>query len=146
MENKCRFDKAWVGKCNEPADESGYCETHKGIKCVSCGAQATHECPETGTLVCGAPLCDDCEHTNYTNGTNGGIGFFKVSERPEGMGEHCKKSEQKCFPWYVTSLAEDHPQMLHIIDRFEKGELTYLEADAKLLEFVKKLNEEEKES
>jgi len=143
MENKCRFDKAWVGKCDKPADESGFCEEHKGVKCVSCGAQATHECPETGQFVCGAPLCDDCEHTNYTNGTNGGIGFFKVSERPEGMKEHCKKSEQKCFPWYVTHLAKDYPQMLHILDRFERGELTYPEADMKLLEFVEKLNEEE---
>jgi hypothetical protein len=91
----CRFDKAWVGKCGKEADESGFCEEHKGIKCVSCGAQATRECPETIGLVCGAPLCDDCEHTIQSNGCN------SCGELHDGLGAHCKKKEQVYKPWYM---------------------------------------------
>lgn len=96
---KCIFSKAWVGRCEEEADESGFCEEHKGKMCVSCGEQATHECDETGQFVCGAPLCDACEHTTFPDGTNGGIGF-NAQECPVGMGRHCKKSEQKFSAWY----------------------------------------------
>jgi hypothetical protein len=93
----CRFDKAWIGKCEKEADESGFCEEHKGIKCVSCGVQATRDCPETMGLVCGAPLCDDCEHTIQSNGCNSG------GELPDGMKSHCKKIEQVNKPWYMDS-------------------------------------------
>ena len=93
--NKCRFELAWVGKCSKVADNSGFCQEHKDIKCVSCGSQATRECPETMGLVCGVPLCDDCEHTIQSNGCNSG------GEIPEGMSSHCKKTEQVNKPWYV---------------------------------------------
>jgi len=96
----CKFSTAWIGPCTKEADESGYCAEHKGIKCCSCGAQATHTCEETGQFVCGAPLCGDCEHTIHANGTNGGIGF-NGSEPPEGMLDHCKKSEQRYKPWWM---------------------------------------------
>jgi hypothetical protein len=97
---QCKFDKAWVGKCGKSADESDFCEEHKGTKCCSCGAQATHTCDETGQLVCGAPLCDDCTHNTHPQGHNGGVGF-NAHKWPEGMKTHCKKSEQKFAPWYV---------------------------------------------
>jgi len=79
---KCNFYKAWIGKCRNKADESGYCEEHKGLKCCSCGDQATHDCEETMQLVCGCLLCANCEHELSPNGTNGGT--FR----------HCRKDEQ----------------------------------------------------
>ena len=92
----CRFSKAWVGQCKEEADESGFCKEHKGVKCVSCGEQATHDCDQTmGAFVCGAPLCDDCEHTIQSNGCNSG------GELPDGLGTHCKITEQVYKPWYM---------------------------------------------
>jgi len=142
----CKFQIAWVGQCKEPAVENGMCEKHSKIKCVSCGAQATRECSETGQFVCGAPLCDDCEHTTYEDGCNGGIGFFAISKRPEGMKEHCKKCDQKAFPWYVTSLKKDYPYFVEVLDKFDKGELTYLEADKLLSDFIIEKNREEEEA
>jgi hypothetical protein len=88
---KCKFVKAWIGKCNKEADDSGYCLEHKNLVCESCGAQATHTCAETMGLVCGAPLCDECEHEIAPDGTNGGVV------------RHCKKLEQKYTPWYTRS-------------------------------------------
>ncbi len=84
----CTFSKAWIGACGKEADESGFCPDHKGIVCVSCGEQATHECSETMGFVCGAPLCEDCEHEIAKDGTNG------------RSSKHCKKTEQKYEPWY----------------------------------------------
>ena len=98
--NKCKWQEAWIGQCKEEADESGFCGKHKDKKCSSCGSEATHTCSETGQFVCGAPLCNDCEHTIFPNGTNGGIGF-NAQRPPEGMKDHCKKAEQKHTPWYT---------------------------------------------
>lgn len=122
----CNFSMAWIGKCKEPVVENGMCEQHKDLKCCSCGAPATHDCDETMGLVCGAPLCDDCEHTIESNGCNSG------GERPEGLGCHCKKSEQKYFSWYVTSYVKDNPELQIFMDKFKKGELTYLETEAEI--------------
>jgi len=138
MENtneSCKFQIAWIGKCKEPALENGMCEKHKDLKCSSCGAPATHECSETGQFVCGFLLCDDCEHTICESGTNGNIGFFRTSPLPEGMKEHCKKSEQKHFSWLVTSFAEKHPEASKVLARFKNGEITYVEADKQILDF-----------
>ena len=96
---ECGFDVAWVGKCRTMVENGTMCDEHKDIVCVSCGNPATHTCSETGQFVCGAPLCDECEHTIYPNGTNGGIGFDQ-QPLPEGMKVHCKKTEQKFKPWY----------------------------------------------
>jgi len=148
MENQetCKFQMAWVGKCKEPAVKNGMCEKHSKLICVSCGAQATHDCQETGQFVCGADLCDDCEHTIAMEGTNGNIGFFRTSPLPEGMKEHCKKCEQKVFPWYVTSLKKDYPYFVEVLDKFDKGELTYVEADNLLNDFIVQKNKEEEEA
>lgn len=50
----CGFLEAWVGHCanQEP------CPKHSSQQC-RCGSPATHNCSNTGTLVCGAPLCDE---------------------------------------------------------------------------------------
>jgi hypothetical protein len=93
--NKCGFNEAWIGVCNEPNP----CKKHSDLKCVSCGNKATRTCDETGQFVCGAPLCDDCEHTIAEDGTNGGIGFYKTSNFA-GLKEHCRKTEQVNKPWF----------------------------------------------
>jgi hypothetical protein len=99
---KCIFELAWIGQCKEDAiNNSDFCKEHITIMCVSCGRKATQECSETGTFVCGAPLCDDCEHTIAEDGTNGGIGFYRVSPLPEGFKSHCKKVDQFYKPWYM---------------------------------------------
>jgi hypothetical protein len=95
MEEKCNFDIAWVGRCKEPSTENGCCEKHAKLKCCSCGEQATRDCDETMGLVCGAPLCDKCEHTIQSNGCNSG------GELPHGLGCHCKKEDQVYKPWYM---------------------------------------------
>lgn len=86
----CKFNISWVGVCNSnPVDNIEYCEKHLGMKCCSCGERAPHDCYETmNGFVCGAPLCDNCEHEINENGTNGGN--FK----------HCRKDAQKFKPWY----------------------------------------------
>lgn len=97
---ECKFKKAWIGKCqNEVVEGSEFCKEHNNLKCCSCGQPATHDCSETGQFVCGSPLCDDCEHTIFPEGTNGGIGFNE-QPCPKGMKRHCKKTEQKFNPWY----------------------------------------------
>ena len=92
---ECKFNIAWIGKCEQTADDSGYCEEHKKEKCCSCGSQATHTCYETAGFVCGVPLCNDCEHTLCDNGCN------SQGNLPEGLGTHCKKTEQVYKPWYM---------------------------------------------
>ena len=90
---ECKFENAWVGRCKNIAIlNQEYCAEHFGLQCCSCGAQATHSCDETFSLVCGAPLCDDCEHEIAEDGTNG------------ATMKHCKKSEQKYLPWYARDL------------------------------------------
>lgn len=98
QEALCNFDIAWVGKCRESVP----CVKHAGRKCSSCHAAATRECGETGQFVCGADLCDDCEHAIFPDGTNGGIGF-NAQVLPTGTRRHCKKTEQRHQPWYARS-------------------------------------------
>lgn len=54
----CGFVVAWVGPCANPDP----CPTHAGLRCISCGAPATRECPMASSLICGASLCDGCHH------------------------------------------------------------------------------------
>ncbi len=95
----CGFGEAWIGKCKVETD-GGRCEKHKDLVCISCGKPATHTCDETGQFVCGEALCDECEHTTFPDGCNGGIGF-NAQKLPEGMKRHCKKTEQRYQPWYM---------------------------------------------
>ncbi len=65
----CPFIRAWIGHCNKPiAAGSSYCAEHARLTCVSCDAQATGECSAALGLVCGSPLCNDCQHDS--NGAN----------------------------------------------------------------------------
>jgi hypothetical protein len=139
----CNFNIAWVGKCKKPAVKNGRCEEHADLVCASCGAPATHSCEETGQFVCGASLCDDCEHTIAGDGTNGNIGFYRTAPLPEGMKEHCKKTEQVNFPWIVISCCKDYPEMQAILDRYKKGELAYADADKQMNDFIVAKNKEE---
>jgi hypothetical protein len=92
--SKCNFNKAWVGPCGNELGANEFCEEHHEVKCASCKGKATRECSETMGLVCGAPLCNDCEHTIRDNGCNSGAPL------PEGLRGHCKKTEQVHKPWY----------------------------------------------
>jgi hypothetical protein len=132
----CHFDIAWVGKCEALAVDHGMCEEHKDLKCSSCGEPATHSCYETGQFVCGAPLCDNCEHTTAMDGTNGNIGFFRTSDLPKGMKEHCKKSEQQQFSWIIRSSGKDYPEIQAILDKFDNNELSYVDAEKQINEFI----------
>lgn len=102
----CGFGLAWIGECEESViNEGERCENHKDEKCSSCGEPATHQCSETGQFVCGAPLCDNCEHTIAEDGTNGNIGFFRTAKLPDGYRAHCRKDEQIYIPWYAREDA-----------------------------------------
>ena len=108
---KCKWNVAWVGPCQKEAEgKTEYCKEHTK-KCCSCGKPATHDCDETGMFVCGAPLCGDCKHTTFPDGTNGGVGFNE-EELPEGMKRHSKKAEQKYKLWYEREdLSGSHPHL-----------------------------------
>jgi len=73
---QCKFDRAWIGRCTEPADESGFCEQHDLLPCVVCQSQATHDCDHTGQFVCGAPLCDQCHGYVKAHEPSGVFGFM----------------------------------------------------------------------
>lgn len=51
-----------VRECKSPATHGDMCAIHATVSCQCCNAQATHECPECLQFVCGAPLCDGCQH------------------------------------------------------------------------------------
>lgn len=98
----CGFLQSWIGRCGNTRP----CQKHGSETCRSCSAPATHDCEQTGQFVCGEPLCDDCEHTIFPEGHNGGVGF-NAQPVPEGMKRHCKKSEQKFKPWYARDDSID---------------------------------------
>lgn len=77
--SSCEFIKDWAGKCgNDVPEGNRFCEEHQGLECRGCGDQAVETCAETMGLVCGAPLCEDCEHIfsdsghHIDHGPNGG--------------------------------------------------------------------------
>lgn len=92
----CNFNIAWVGPCKNEIP----CAEHASLKCVSCGSTATKECDETGQFCCGAPLCNECEHTICEDGSNGLV----ISYLPEGYKAHCKKNEQVYTSWYMRGI------------------------------------------
>lgn len=104
---QCRFVEAWRGKCSQKVvGEHGMCAKHAPLVCCSCKAQATHSCEETGQFVCGSPLCDDCTHRTFPDGTNGGVGF-NAQSLPEGQKRHIKKSENTQLPRYARRPQDD---------------------------------------
>ena len=56
---QCQFVIPWAGRCKR-ISEQDYCEEHRRQKC-HCGKQATTGCDSAGSLVCGRPLCDNCQ-------------------------------------------------------------------------------------
>lgn len=102
MTEQCDFDEAWIGRCknNKP------CEKHDKLVCVSCGEKATRSCESTNGLVCGAPLCDACEHTLGSKGVTIGLSFSedKYNKAPAHLQLHCRKDQQVYKPWYIQEI------------------------------------------
>ena len=103
MTEQCDFDEAWIGRCknNKP------CEKHDKLVCVSCGEKATRSCESTAAgLVCGAPLCDACEHTLGSKGVTIGLSFSedKYNKAPAHLQLHCRKDQQVYKPWYIQEI------------------------------------------
>ena len=97
---RCSWETAWVGRCRKPALRGkATCAKHSSRVCASCGEKATHDCYETGQLVCGFPLCDLCEHAIFPDGTNGGVGFNEQPLPPELPKRHCRKTAQVHESW-----------------------------------------------
>lgn len=56
---ECPYDQPWAGKCKRETEIGElFCETHKGLECYKCGAQATSGCAHAGQFVCGVGQCD----------------------------------------------------------------------------------------
>lgn len=83
-ENKCKFDIAWVGRCNAVTSQGDFCDTHLQKKCWVCGSQADHECSHTGQFVCGAPLCPSCEGYEDSDKPRGTWGLMNHRHRRRG--------------------------------------------------------------
>lgn len=94
-DNLCNFERAWRGRCTNQIP----CKEHTNLNCCSCGSPATHDCPETFSLVCGAPLCGDCEHVIFPDGTSGG--YCRLPK--ELKAEHVRKTDQIYKPWYMRT-------------------------------------------
>jgi hypothetical protein len=73
----------------ESTSEGDYCIVHERLMCSSCGDKATHDCAETFGLVCGSPLCDECEHEINSEGCC------------DSRMIHIKKDKQVNLPWYM---------------------------------------------
>jgi len=67
---KCQFNLAWIGKCGEEtkAETVGYCKIHRKVKCQVCGGQAIRQCSCATSLVCGRPLCNNCNCPSHGEG------------------------------------------------------------------------------
>lgn len=93
MSEICGFNKAWIGACQHTVEKKGdKCPEHAPMKCCSCGEPATRDCGHTGIqFVCGAPLCDGCDHGAPEKGKEG---WFNL-----GGGHHkkelCKEQWEK---------------------------------------------------
>lgn len=118
---RCKFDIAWSGQCKNVATDNGYCDEHKNLMCNSCGKKATHSCYETmGPLVCGSPLCEDCEHTIQSNGCNSG------GKLPKGYKAHCQKGKQIYRSWIAQEYIKEHGEAAYqeLVRSFEVKEET----------------------
>lgn len=103
---KCKFFKAYFGKCDEWTRSAGVytCDKHFNVKCVQCNRAANHECDVAMQLVCGTPLCasSQCinEHLNshYAPNPPGDSPKqrgYHLAEIPKGvLGEFSKIEEE----------------------------------------------------
>jgi len=100
-ERYCQFDRAWIGPCGAPlSGQETVCPKHRDLKCCSCGAQATRECEHTGIqFVCGAPLCDNCDHAAPLAGKEGmfflGGGHKPKAEAAESWNKRFAELDRK---------------------------------------------------
>lgn len=110
----CGFDRAWIGKCEVEVEKEGQrCKDHQHQVCHSCDAPATRECSETmGPLVCGFPLCDDCEHTIHVNGCSSCHSGQDDSLPEYEQRLHRKKGTQIFKAWYAEGANEYNAQKL----------------------------------
>lgn len=60
QQNKCIYFRAWIGSCKK--DGFPYCKEHSEARCCSCGKQAVGGCSHSLSFVCGADLCETCDH------------------------------------------------------------------------------------
>lgn len=93
----CNFELAWTNPCQNEKP----CADHADAKCCVCEKDAIRECSETFGVICGALLCDSCEHLLTSEGVN-------------SIGGHCRKNEQKYLPWFVQDYINE--QGLEILD------------------------------
>lgn len=62
--NQCAFCEPWRGYCNNTVAVDGdVCDEHKQAHfiCVNCGKQAVTKCQASMGLMCGNPLCEECD-------------------------------------------------------------------------------------
>lgn len=95
--NNCKFIRAWIGPCNKET-EGKFCEEHDALRCSGCGVPAVKECSDTSTVICGVPLCNDCEH-KYENYKS--MGHHPKNVKFDTKGENVKR------PKYHTALASE---------------------------------------
>jgi hypothetical protein len=57
---KCNFNEPWIGRCKNEKP----CPKHDTKYCWYCGYPATSGCSIAGSLVCGAPQCDEHKHSS----------------------------------------------------------------------------------
>ena len=79
--NQCKYWPSWQPQCRAEC-EGDFCEKHAAIYCCVCRDKATHECDHTGQLVCGAPLCNNCEGHTDTSKPAGRWGFMNHTHGP----------------------------------------------------------------
>ena len=69
MRKGCKFDKPWEGRCGSTVVEGhDSCSEHYQLLCCECRYPATQGCDNAGSLICGAPLCDQCTHLSHLRG------------------------------------------------------------------------------
>lgn len=58
----CTFVKPWQGECGDAGTgDPPRCEEHTDLECGVCGAPAVTRCKASFGMMCGNPLCEDCD-------------------------------------------------------------------------------------
>lgn len=59
----CDFNMGYAGRCKSTEIiENGQCKTHQNMCCMCKEQLATESCAHSGQFVCGAPICEKCNH------------------------------------------------------------------------------------